>query len=168
MSAYLPFAKAVAQRQGEKITEGQLAVTLGGRPCGYFEKGVVWLRSKIDVTVMRPRIAEVFDWMTGKRKDDYTQLQIYAATIMAHHSSIDTVRAGFVWLKDRVVPPPVIFKREQLDDIWQQWENKRRIIARAHEVDYFPPKPSGLCNGWCDVKSCKFWKPKRGETIETT
>jgi hypothetical protein len=34
-------------------------------------------------------------------------------------------------------------------------------IEHAFETDHWPKNPSGLCNGWCGVLDCDFWKPKR-------
>jgi hypothetical protein len=33
--------------------------------------------------------------------------------------------------------------------------------ATAFKTDVWQPRQSGLCNGWCPVTECEFWKPKR-------
>ena len=35
--------------------------------------------------------------------------------------------------------------------------------AQAFKTDTWQPRPSGLCNGWCPVKTCEFWQPKRNK-----
>ena len=36
-----------------------------------------------------------------------------------------------------------------------------RRMERAYEQDTWPAKPSGLCAGWCPVKTCPHYKDKK-------
>lgn len=160
MRHYAPIVHAVASRPGEVTAERKFAVNVLRQSVEYYSSDV-WLRGKIDLTILRGATAEVFDWKTGKVKPDPAQLKLYGLATLASNPGVEQVKAGYVWLKDRFITPPVVVSRQDADKEWKRWDEKRQIIARAHEVEYFPPKPSGLCNGWCDVTTCKFWKPKR-------
>lgn len=142
------------------IAERQIALNPYLMETGYFD-GDVWIRAKLDVTVLRSGEAIVLDWKTGKIKDDPKQLMFYALLVMCLYPDVQRVRAGFVWLKDGVMSPPATFHRNQFDQMLGVWVGKYTKIKDAHESGVFPPRPSGLCNGWCDVTSCEHWKPKR-------
>lgn len=155
------FLDAIRSRPGEVVAEGKMAVDENWNPVEYFDRSARW-RGKLDVSILGQRAAETFDWKTGKRKDKIDQLHLYGTFELAHHDQVEVVRAGFVWLKEQVVSPPVTFKREDFDKMKTTWDERAYQMDRAIEVDDFRPTPSGLCNGWCDVTSCEFWKPKRG------
>ena len=59
-----------------------------------------WLRSILDVLVLFENKAIVMDWKTGKRRPDFTQLEMFALQVFAHFPHIQTVITSFVWLKD--------------------------------------------------------------------
>lgn len=172
MVQYKPYADAVLARPGEKLYENAFGVRVDQTPCGFFEKlggkSVVWVRAKIDVINLRRDIgrAEVFDWKTGKRKDDPSQLVLYALLVFIHYPEIHEVRAGYCWLTDpvnRAFTAPVTFKRAQLQSLWDHYMAKYKNLEFSVETDYFPEKPSGLCNGWCEDQDCGFWRPRRAK-----
>ena len=45
--------------------------------------------------------------------------------------------------------------------IWKKFIPDLRQYAEAFKTDTWQPRQSGLCNGWCPVKECEFWKQKR-------
>lgn len=170
MAAYTKYADALLSRPGNKVFEGAVALDSNAQPCGYFAKdaqrqNIVWLRGKIDVVNLRPdrALAEVFDWKTGKIKNDPDQLVMYAMMVMLLHPEVETVRAGFAWIKEplnKAFTPPTTFERKQLPSIIHMHREKTGAIEHAIETGNLPPRPSGLCRGWCDVKSCKFCEAK--------
>lgn len=99
---------------------------------------------------------------TGKRKFDRDQLHLYAMVAFILYPELERVKAGFIWLKDGVVDKPVEYTREQLPDMLAYWHEKYEVLEEAWILDDFPPKPSGLCRGWCEVTTCPHWQPKRG------
>ena len=173
MLHYKPYIDAVLARPGEKIFEGACAIDIDGNKCSYWEKDAtggnkVWIRAKIDVLNLRfdLRRAEIFDWKTGKTpKDDPEQMMMYAMFVFLFYPDIDEVRTGFSWLKQplhEAFTTPRTFYRRQLSELMAYFRRKHGDIEHAIEVDAFPKKQSGLCNGWCDVKSCEYSKPKKG------
>lgn len=161
MAMYKPFADWVLNRAakggGQVLAERMLAVTKDLQPCTYKDKAR-WMGAKIDVTILYPatNLAEVFDWKTGKIKDDRTQLQQYAAQTLSNHPEIETVASGYIWLKDQVISPPVYYQRSDLALHWDTFQHKYAQLRDAYIRGVFPPRPNGLCRQWCDVTSCEF------------
>jgi len=160
VAGYQKFADAILAKRGEVIAERQVAINPYLMETGYFD-GDVWIRLKIDVTILRDDTAIVLDWKTGKVKDDPKQLMFYALMIFILYPQVQRVQAGFIWLKDKFVSEPKTFTRAQYDQLLAMWKGKYDKLKEAHEMGVFEPKPSGLCNGWCEVTSCEFWKPKK-------
>jgi hypothetical protein len=162
MRQYGRFAEGMRRRSqgGTLYAERAFAITIDRQPTEFFAPDV-WLRSKIDVVLHFGHYAEVFDWKTGKQKSDQTQLRLYAAMVFIAFPDVQTIKAGYVWLKDAVVSAPAVYQRSQLDELLATFEEKHERVVAAYELGVFPPKPSGLCNGWCDVRRCSYWRPKR-------
>lgn len=160
MAHYTRFAEAMRRRPGEKILEGAFAVNKDLQPVD-FSSPDVWWRAKIDVLIRRSNTkAEVHDWKTGRIKNDPAQLRLYACLVFFHYPEIEEIKAGYVWLKEGVVTAPIPYRRESLERYWQPIVAEYEQLAAAKELGVFQPKPSGLCNGWCPVERCEFWKPK--------
>lgn len=162
MLQYKPLLDAVQRRAdklgGKLIAEQQVALTKDLKSVSWFTKKTapnpVWFRTKIDVTLLLGDYAEVYDWKTGKKKNDQDQLLLYAMVAFITNPQLKRVKAGFIWLKEGEIDPPVEYRREQLDEMLAYWENKYEQLEEAWELDDFPPKPSGLCKRWCEVESC--------------
>lgn len=161
MLQYQPYADWVLNRAakngGHVVAERQSAVNSVKQATAYKAKDA-WVRGKIDVTILYPDQgkAEVFDWKTGKIKNDVTQLAMYGALTLADYRDVGVVSAGFVWLKDGQISPPVFFQRADYYETWATFDHKYERLKDAYVRGVFPPKPGGLCAKWCDVKSCEF------------
>lgn len=170
MTQYQSFLDAVRNRasaiKGQLIAEQPVALSRDLKQMSWFTKKTaavkVWFRLKVDVAMIAGAYAELYDWKTGKMKDDPDQLHLYALVAFILYPQVEVVRAGYIWLKDGVVSPPVTYRREQFADMLQYWVDKYEVLKRAVEVDDFPAKPSGLCHGWCPVKSCPHNKDYEG------
>lgn len=121
---------------------------------------VAWVRAIVDLELRGRRGVVAFDWKTGKRKPGSDQLMLSAAIIMQESPEINTVATGFLWLKESKVDKEV-FHREDLPRIWEGFIMRVERLNNAYAKDRWVAKPSGLCNGWCAVKQCEFWRPKR-------
>ncbi len=78
---------------------------------------------------------------------------------MAHFPEVEEVETGFVWLKDKKIDKER-FTREDIPKIWQEFLPRVIKLESAYERDSWPCKPSGLCKGWCPVKTCDYYKDK--------
>lgn len=104
--------------------------------------------------------ALVIDWKTGKPRDDHTQLMINAVTTFADLPAAEEVQVAFCYTKTMELSAPITFSRASEPKLRAALSGKLQKIKVAHEHAMFPPKPSGLCKGWCDVKDCEFNKGK--------
>lgn len=161
VAMYQKWADAIRLRAGVKVIEGAFGIKRDLTPCGFSDPDA-WLRAKIDVLILRDGAADIIDYKTGKRKDDPTQLRRYSLLVFAKYPEIDTIKAGYLWLKDGLLPQPVVFYRHQIDDMLAIENKLYEQLEASYTTGCFQPKPSGLCNGWCPVTRCEFWKPKRG------
>lgn len=152
------FGKAVIS------VEQQLAITRDYQQCDWFDKPwVVWMRIKIDVLMVFPDhgLAFVFDWKTGKHRPDHLQLELYALMAMLLFPQVHTVRVGDVWLKEARVDKPQEYTRADFETLKIRLESRNNDLDNAIDSGVYAKSPSGLCNGWCDVRRCPNWKPKR-------
>lgn len=160
MKMYTKYAEAVAKREGTKLVERAAAVNAQLVPVDFKDKSA-WWRAKIDVTILRPDgTIELVDWKTGKTKNDPRQLCLYAALTFSYHPEVDLIRAGYCWLKGDGLTAPFEYHRRDLPAMWNMFAQQYARIVNAVETNEFKPKPSGLCNGWCPVKHCEYWRPK--------
>ena len=54
-----------------------------------------------------------------------------------------------------------VWGRAEIEALWNLFIGDLRQYAEAFKGDVWQPRPSGLCNGWCPVKTCAHWKPRR-------
>lgn len=160
VSAYTPAANWVLNRarmrQGIVHAERSAAVDRAHNSVAYKSKAR-WLGGKLDVTIIYPDdTGEVFDWKTGKVKNDTTQLRLYGNFVMAEFPQVQSVGAGYIWLQDNVMSPPSYFSRADIEGNWGVFEDKYSLLQSAYRSGIFPPKPSGLCKQYCDVTTCEF------------
>ena len=146
----------IANKPGDKLVEAQMAITPGYSPTNWFDKQA-WCRGIVDVGIVRDDRAVLLDYKTGKRKPDIDQLQLFAGLVFSHYPAVNSVRTGFLWLKEGRMDSDV-FKREQVSDIWKTFIPRVRRMEIAYEEDKWPAKPSGLCRAWCSVGKdrCQF------------
>lgn len=146
-------------RGGYVLAERKFALDHEKDTADYWDK-TCWLRGKIDVTIIYPQQgeAEVYDFKTGKKKDDPDQCILYSASAMVDYGNVSKVRAGYIWLKlpaDKAVDKPMTFTRADLPNMFRAFDAKYFALQDAYESGVFPPKPNGLCKNWCDVP-CEF------------
>lgn len=148
----------VAQLDGRGAkAELMLGMKEDGTSCGFFDNGV-WLRGKVDVLVAFNATAVLFDWKTGKRKEDPEELEIHAVLLKAHKPHLESFSGRYVWLKDGEVG-----QRHELSAVKDkaiELHNRAAEIRKAFDAGYFPPRQTPLC-GWCPVKSCEFHPGER-------
>lgn len=157
---YKPYLEAVlALPVDELFAERQYAITKHLVPCDWFAKDV-WCRGIIDVLAIKGSKAYALDWKTGKRKPNSRQLKLFALLVFLHHPQIDTVKTEFVWLKTGERDTET-YTRSQEAELWQEFVPSLARFKAAFKAEVFPPRTSGLCNGWCPVTQCEHWKPKR-------
>lgn len=128
--------------------EEMFAVDINGKSVAYKSPDAV-LRGKIDAYVITPDRMIVFDWKTGKRRDN--RMQATAYDILAGHLMDGQRDFVFDYLKEGR-DPAIKVSKEDRDNFW-------KIINTIENATEFPERPSPLC-AWCPVPKafCKFKK----------
>jgi hypothetical protein len=120
-----------------------------------------WVRAVIDLVADRGKHAVLLDWKTGKVRPGTDQLKLTAAIWMSMRPWVERVKTGFAWLAHNKMTREE-FSRDDVPVIWADFMARVHRLDEAYDRDRWPPKPSGLCRGWCPVgrEHCEFWEPK--------
>jgi hypothetical protein len=149
---YEPLCKSVEKlaETGELHVEKELVLTDNLTPTGWWASDA-WLRSKLDILVVKGDTAVVMDWKTGKRKLDFFQMEIFAGQVFKHYPDVQRVKTTLVWLKDMKLDSEM-YTRLDMPGIWGGITSATTRIEQALQHDNWPARPSGLC-GWCPAQS---------------
>ena len=156
VARYDPLCQSIVKLAigGELLVEQQLTLNVALEPTSWFSKDA-WMRSIVDVLVIRGDEAIMFDWKTGKRRPDFSQLELFALQVFKHYPEVKRVRTAFVWLKALSMDHKT-YTRDNEPELWARLMNKVARIEKSLETDNWPAKPSGLCN-WCPCKNfCEY------------
>lgn len=155
---------AAAASGGEIRTELKTGLNSDLKPVDFFAKDV-WARGALDVTILTPArmpvSAFIGDWKTGKPREKDLQLKTFGFFIFHTYPTIEKVDASNIWLKTCKPGDHYRYYRSGLPLINQEILSKVAKVDKACETETFPEKQNFLCKGWCDVKTCKFWEPKK-------
>jgi CRISPR/Cas system-associated exonuclease Cas4 (RecB family) len=156
---WTPVLSQIAAAPGEKVIEQQIALNASYEPVEWYAKDA-WLRVISDLTQINGKQAVTWDWKTGKESQDFTQLKINAAVTFHLDPNIEEITMAYLWLKTK---RPTIEKItvDQAPDVWAEVLPRVAKYQQAHDEQNFPPRPCFLCKGWCEVKTCQYWEPKR-------
>jgi hypothetical protein len=158
-AAYQSYLDAILNGSGELHVENRYAITKDLVPCDFFAPDV-WCRAILDVIHIDGQVARVIDHKSGKRKQDTRQLKLSALMVFAHHPEVQIVKTAYMWLKEGV-RDDATYVRAGEAELWLEFIEDLQRYKTAAKTMTFGPRPSGLCNGWCPVTKCEFWKPKR-------
>lgn len=156
ISRYGPLCDAVEKLalEGELLIEHEMVLTENLTPTTWWAKDA-WLRSKLDILVLKGPDAVVMDWKTGKRYPDFFQMLMFAAQVFKYYPEVQRVRSSLVWLKDLSMDTED-YDRADMARLWSQIMSKIHRIEEAVEVDNWPARPSGLCR-YCPARhDCKY------------
>lgn len=143
------YFKKKADSADEFYVECQWAIDMEKQPVDWFAPDV-WCRSIADLVIIRGNRAMAVDWKTGKRKPDFDQLTLLALFVFILFPEVDDVRGCFAWLKDDEIDVKR-FRREKMDDYWQDFLPRVERMEEAFNFDNWPARPSGLCRNYCPV-----------------
>ena len=139
----------------ELKAEQQLGVTRNWKATSFFGSDV-WGRGKADVTaILNPETAVLFDWKTGKVREDPLELEVQAVLLKAKYPDLKTIKGCYVWLKDGKYGE-VYDLSSRLDDTMVFIEKTMKKV----EQGLFYANKNALC-GWCPINTCKHWKDRK-------
>lgn len=151
-------AAKFAGADGQKYGEMKMCLNDKFEPVDWFAKDA-WVRAIIDLLIVRGKTAIIVDWKTGKRKDEFDQLELSAAVLSRYMPEIEEFRLVFVWLRDQEITPPKTIMKADMKQVWLKFLPKVKEIEDARKTTNFPATESGLC-GWCPVTTCPHWFDK--------
>ena len=172
LAAYEPWARVLERLPGEKFVERKFAVRKNHHPCGFFDADA-YGRGVIDLLVIDGDTATIIDYKTGKKKDDETQLDLFAWFVVNEFDGrIKKTKSRYIWLKYVGLSPAQLVEQKiqiisgkelgYLDAkmVMNKMLPRIETMERAWDEENFPCFPSGLC-GWCPVEECVHWRPRR-------
>jgi hypothetical protein len=136
--------------QNGATAEHMLGMTEDRQPAKFF--GSPWGRGKIDVLILKPPVAVIFDWKTGKVREDPRELACHALLIKANFPAVEKITGAYVWLKENRLGTPY-----DLSNTDRVYHGTRATVAEMEECQasgVWEKKPNPLC-GWCPVKDCE-------------
>lgn len=159
-AVYQPVMATVDAYKGQKRAEFKMGITADCQPCGFFDKGVV-IRGAADFIGVHETVALAVDWKSGKPKNpDPDQLHLMALMIFLHYRQVQEVSGILSFVAHDVIHSER-YVREKVPQMWAYWVGKMAAEDKAKRSGVFNKRPSGLCRGWCPVKTCEHWEPKR-------
>lgn len=143
------------------VCEMRLGLSKTLQPTMFMEKNTYW-RTVIDYLGLMPSgvegkmLAHIVDYKTGKPKEDFDQLALYAMTIFAHFKEVAKIRTTYIWIEYNDTTHEK-FVREDMNDIWENILPRVMILEDAYNkgIEAFPPKPGGLCKEYCPIRTCE-------------
>ncbi len=143
-----------AAKNGSLVAELELTLNADLNPTGWWDNDA-WLRSKLDVFIKVGNTAFVFDWKTGKRKPDPTQLELFALQVFANYKDVDVVHSAYIWTANNKMDK-LTFQRGLSHVYWASLLMRTKRIEDAAAANVWPAKPSGLCRFCPANKICKY------------
>ena len=149
MQQWEPIAAAF-DGQGAK-TEQKLGVTAEGKPTGFFADDV-FLRGKVDVTIIHSTTAFMPDWKTGNCYEKPFELEVQAVLTHAANPYLQTIKGAYVWLKENRIG-----EIHDCSDTNSTWAKVNNLVAEIKDCiadQEFEKKRTPLC-AYCDVFDCE-------------
>jgi hypothetical protein len=148
------WAKRFADTKGEKYGEMKMCLNNKFEPVDWFAPDA-WVRAIVDLLIIRGDTAIIVDWKTGKKRIDWTQLQLTAAVLSRLMPEIKNFKLVFVWLKSSEVSSKEL-ELADIKPIWMELLPRVKEIELAKKTTSFPATESGLCR-YCPVSQCPHW-----------
>jgi hypothetical protein len=138
----------------ERHGEMQMCLNNKFEPVDWFAPDA-WVRAIVDLLIIRGDTAIIVDWKTGKKRIDWTQLQLTAAVLSRLMPEINNFKLVFVWLKSSEVSTEELHK-DGIKNVWMELLPRVKEIEKAKLTTSFPASESGLCR-YCPVSQCPHW-----------
>lgn len=150
---FAPYEKfaAVLDDHPKKV-ELKAGINIQGRACGFFDSEV-WIRGKLDISIVYDQLATILDWKTGKSREDPDELEIFGVLLKAAQPQLQRITGHYVWLKEDKLGEP-----HDLSDTavkLAQLRGRYEHIEKAARFKDYPAEQGPLCP-WCPIKSCQF------------
>jgi hypothetical protein len=161
LAQHEPFMRTLETQPGWAYIEHKVALAKSLVSCEWDDKNV-WCRMIIDYLRVdaRDRHAWIVDYKTGRPHKKFNQLVIYALWTFQAFGYVDKLTVTFYWTKD-ITTSVKTWTREEVPKLWGELVGDLTQYKEAFRSDTWQMRQSGLCQGWCPVTGCKYWRPKR-------
>jgi hypothetical protein len=152
-----PIVDALTTKDGKKLTEVKMALTVGLEPCPW-KDSAAWVRGIADLMILDDAngMAWVVDYKTGSAKyPDKDQLDLMSLLVFAHYPQIVQVNSALIFVVKDVFIKHKRFITE-VDTLWWAYRNRVAKIEKSTANGVWNPKQSGLCKKHCPVLTCEF------------
>ena len=162
-SVIRPIVEVLASFPGEKYTELKLGLEKDGAeytPCGFFDRNV-WYRGIVDLLIIDGPSAYLIDYKTGKNAKyaDMKQLDLMAGAVFITYPEVQKIKSGLAYVVSSEFPTKTHY-REHLNTYLSVFDSQLERLDAAMDNGVFNAKSGPLC-GWCPVKNCEHWKPRK-------
>lgn len=153
LQQYQRYLNAIRQYPGTFITEQKLAINQDYQATGWFDNDV-YCRIISDLTILNGSNGVMWDWKTGKIKDDFTQLRLAGAVMFLLVPELEKIMLAYFWTKTKQITKEMMV-RDEMPAVWSALLPRIQKYHDAHIAKEFPPKPGYLCR-YCPVVSCPY------------
>lgn len=146
--------------KGDLHIEKEICCTKDLAPCGWKDWNTVWFRFKGDVLVIKDRRLIYADWKSGKKKDDFFQIEVAVALADLYFpDAFDTADGKLIFVKESdpkkaIVGLPKPITKADIPAIWEKIYAITNRMTEAWEHANFRMQTSGLCKAYCGDLSC--------------
>lgn len=163
-SQYLPqvqkYCDALVASGAELHVEREMCFDQKFKPCGWKDWNTVYVRSKADVLAKKGNKISLLDWKTGKYKEDFLQLKMFAvfSALTPGFEDVQEFDPKFIFTKEAPpknilrLPKPIL--RAELKGVLTEILQVVRRMEAAWESETFPCKKNGLCKNYCLNNAC--------------
>ena len=159
-----PYMALLASKPGKHFCEQKIGFSRPPEigPCGWEDKERIWARMVLDYLKvdLDDHIATLVDYKTGKPHNKFKQLIAYGLHTFMEYPEINLINAQFYWTMTGTMSKRV-WGRQDIEPMWAELIPDLQQYRLAFRTDTWQKRQSGLCNGWCPVKDCDFWRPRR-------
>lgn len=152
-----PLVRQLRAAKGTILVEQKLGLTKKLEPCDFFDNQNIWVRAIGDYVCINTSgtRALILDYKTGKRKLT-DQLKLLALVLFQHYPNLETVDAGFVWIKLLGKIDVETYHRKDRARLWKAFMPTLTQMVDSFKLDIWPTKRNGLCLKYCPVSSCAY------------
>lgn len=138
--------------------EMKLGITKDRKPTDFFAKDV-WLRGKVDVTVINGNAALLPDFKTGKVREDPFELEVQALLVHAKYPHLTSIHGFYIWLAENRIGAK--YDLSHVDDTFTYVQRIAADLEEDMRNGEFEKRKGGLCP-WCPCDDCEWFEGGTG------
>lgn len=147
----------VATQTGLKLlVEQRLGIRADGSACAFYDDDCAW-GGLLDCVLMNDVTALLFDWKTGKEREDPFELRIHAVLLKVAYPNLEVFKGRYVWIKHNKIGE--LHNLTDVSRTWAEMQSISSMIEQNKKMRHWPEQEGPLCKGYCPVADCRFFRP---------